>query len=353
MIEVNNISYSIEQFSLKNINFSIEKGDYFALIGPSGAGKTLIIEILAGIILPKAGQLLLKGEDITHLSSQKRLFPVVFQDYALFPHLTVLKNIEFGLRTRKISVSKRNEITAKIASELAIKHLLTRFPNTLSGGEQQRVAIARALACEPLLLILDEPLASNDESGKDELVALLKQINKNGTTIVHVTHHYEEALILSNKIAMINNGEIVQWGTTEDVFCNPEHPFVARFIGYKNVYKATFIVDESPFALLKNTNLKFEIAEIKQGTGFVYLSDNDLFISLTPFKSSVRNCFSGKISDIHFLAEKASIIIHIGVDIHCNISRQSALQLQLAIDSIVFVSFKATAIKSIVTISDL
>jgi len=352
MIEVNNISYSIEQFSLKNIHFSIEKGDYFALIGPSGAGKTLIIEILAGIILPKAGQLRLEGEDITHLSSQKRLFPVVFQDYALFPHLTVLKNIEFGLRTRKISVSKRNEITAKIASELAIKHLLTRYPNTLSGGEQQRVAIARALACEPLLLILDEPLASIDESGKDELVALLKQINKNGTTIVHVTHHYEEALILSNKIAMINNGEIVQWGVTNDVFRHPKHPFVARFIGYRDVYNVNFINTDTSCAHVNDSLIKFEITEKKQGEGFVYISENDVLTSFIPFVSEIRNCFSGEITEVIRYPEITNITIDIGIRVHCNISQQIASNSQFIVGQIIFVHIKPDCIMLGELISD-
>jgi molybdopterin-binding protein len=347
MIEVRNISYAIDRFALKNISFSIEAGDYFAIIGPSGAGKTVIIELLAGIITPQSGQLFSKGGDITHLEIQKRSFPVVFQDYALFPHLTAFKNIEFGLKEHQKSATERKKIIQQLALELNIEPLLHRYPKTLSGGEQQRVAIARALACNPQLLIFDEPLASIDESAKDELIKLLRKINAQGTTIVHITHHYEEALLLSNKIAVVHQGELIQWGATEDVLCNPKHPFVARFIGYKNIFKASFVSNEVTHARISNTSIDFLITEKIQGEGYIYLSENDIILSLAPLDSSAINHFSGMVTNIYLQSEKAGVNIDIGVDLHCVVSLPSAKQLGLSIGSPIYVSFKATAVKII------
>ncbi len=347
MIEVKNISYSVDRFALKNISFFIKEGDYFAIIGPSGAGKTVIIELLAGIIIPQSGQLFLKGTDITHLSIRKRSFPVVFQDCALFPHLTAFKNIEFGLKERMKSSVDRKKIIHELAMALNIEHLLLRYPGTLSGGEQQRVAIARALACNPQLLILDEPLASIDESAKDELIKLLKKINAQGTTIIHITHHYEEVLALSNNIAVIHQGELIQWGATEEVLCNPKHPFVARFIGYKNIFKVSFFSDEVTHALISNTSIDFLITEKIHGDGYVYLSENDIILSSAPLDSSAINHFYGTVTNIHLQPEKAGVTINIGIDLHCVVSLPSAKKLGLAIGSQIHVSFKATAVKVI------
>lgn len=347
MIEIRNISYTIDQFSLKNISFSMEDGDYFAIIGPSGAGKTIIIELLAGIIKPQSGQLFSNGVNITHLEIQKRSFPVVFQDYALFPHLTGYKNIEFGLKERMKSVAERKKIIIQLAAELNITHLLSRYPNTLSGGEQQRIAIARALACNPQLLILDEPLASIDESAKDDLIKLLKKINAQGTTIIHVTHHYEEALTLSNKIAFVHQGKLIQWGATEDVLCNPKHPFVARFIGFKNIFKASFSSNGVTHARIFNTSIDLLMTEKAKGEGYIYLFENDIILSNEFFDSSAINCFSGTVTNINVQPEKAIVTIDIGIDLHGTVSLSSLKHLDLKVGNPIFASFKGTAIKVI------
>ena len=237
MLDLQNISKNLDEFTVKDISFKVEKGDYYVVLGHSGAGKTVLLEIIAGLITPDSGKVLFNGEDITLQKIQKRKFGLVFQDHAIFPHLSVKENIAYSLKSKKITKQKIHERVEKLAKNFEIEYLLNRRTTNLSGGELQRIALARTLALNPDILLLDEPLSSLDVQLKNDLRRLLRNLNKKGQTIIHVTHDYEEAILLSNKIAVFHDGKIIQSGTTNNVFHHPGSEFVAHFTGVKNYFK--------------------------------------------------------------------------------------------------------------------
>ncbi len=238
MLKVLNLHKKFEDFSLTNVSFSIEAGDYFVLCGPSGAGKTLLMETIAGLHFMDFGQILLEGVDISNTKTQHRNIGLVFQKDAIFPHLTVEQNIAYPLKVRKINKKYRSEIIANLSNRLNIIALLNRKPERLSGGELQRVLIARTMAMNPKLLILDEPLSFLDRPLKAEMIDLLREVNAGGTTILHITHDHQEAFALANKMGVINSGELTQIGTPMELYKNPKSVFVAKFMGIDNIFSA-------------------------------------------------------------------------------------------------------------------
>ncbi|MEA1975396.1 MAG: ATP-binding cassette domain-containing protein [Bacillota bacterium] len=238
MLKINDLSKKLGNFSLKDINMEIKKGEYLVILGPTGTGKTVILELIAGRYQPDKGSIIFKNENLLDKNIENRNIGFVYQDYVLFPHLTVKENIEFGAKIKKINIEEINTKLKYFVDIFNIKHLLERFPNTLSGGEQQRVAIARALIVSPELFLLDEPLSALDPHTKTMFQTLLKEIHIDmKTTTIHITHDFNEALYLADKIAVVNNGEVVQFGTPKEIFEKPNSLFVANFIGANNVLK--------------------------------------------------------------------------------------------------------------------
>lgn len=236
MIEVQGLSIKLGEFQLHGVDLRVESGEYAVVLGPTGAGKTVLLECIAGLHQPSAGKVLIDEVDLTGTPPEKRGVAYVPQDYCLFPHLTVTDNIAFGLRLRHWSSADITQRVAELAELLKIDHLLRRRPLTLSGGEKQRVALARALAIEPRLLLLDEPLAAVDERTRDRLCLELKAVQQRlGATIIHVCHNFGEALALADRIAIFSAGEIRQVGVPEEVFHRPNSRFVATFTGCGNL----------------------------------------------------------------------------------------------------------------------
>lgn len=234
MLKIQNLNKNLGEFTLKNINFEIEKGEYFVLLGPSGTGKSIILETIAGLYKPDSGRIYFNEIDLTNEYPENREIGFVYQDYVLFPHISVKENIIFGLKQKKLSKSEINKKLDDILSMFNISHLINRKPLTLSGGEKQRVAIARAIITSPKILLMDEPLSSLDPKTKEEFIYMLKDIhNKRKNTVIHVTHDFNEALFLADKIAVINNGTIVEVGTPKEIFKNPTSDFVANFTSLK------------------------------------------------------------------------------------------------------------------------
>ncbi len=230
MVEIRSLGKRLGKFSLSDISFKVGEGDYLVLLGESGAGKTLLLEMMAGIYQPDEGNILLNGEDLTHKPIQERSFGLVFQDLALFPHFTVRQNIRFPLRMHGSPAESRESRIEEIAAELEIGEYLDRYPNTLSGGQRQRVALARTLVSQPKCLLLDEPLTALDTRLKSEMRNLLKGINEKGQTIIHVTHSYDEAFFLASHIGIISAGRMTQFGTREAVLREPGDPWISDYI---------------------------------------------------------------------------------------------------------------------------
>jgi spermidine/putrescine transport system ATP-binding protein len=239
-VVIKGVSKSFGDFTvLHDVDIEIKKGEFFSLLGPSGCGKTTLLRIIAGFEIPDYGAVTLDGTDVLPLSPNRRQVNTVFQNYALFPHLSVFENVAFSLRIKK---TPQPEINAKVKEYLKLVQLeghAQKRPNQLSGGQKQRVAIARALINEPRVLLLDEPLSALDAKLRQHMLIELDQIHdKIGITFIYVTHDQQEALSVSDRIAVMNQGDVLQVGTPHEIYESPATDFVARFIGETNLFDA-------------------------------------------------------------------------------------------------------------------
>ncbi len=240
MIRLNNIFVKFGDFeALKDINIHVKEGEFFTFLGPSGCGKTTTLRTITGFIEPSGGTVLMKGNDITHVPIEKRNIGIVFQSYALFPTMTVYDNIAFGLKIKKLPKPEIDSKVREIASKVDLSsEQLEKAVSQLSGGQQQRVAIARALVTNPAIICMDEPLSNLDAKLRVQLRNELKRMQRDfGITAIYVTHDQEEALTLSDRIAVFNKGVIEQIGTPNDIYNFSKTEFVANFIGDINKLK--------------------------------------------------------------------------------------------------------------------
>jgi putative spermidine/putrescine transport system ATP-binding protein len=222
--------------AVDGVDLDIAAGEFFTMLGPSGSGKTTTLRVIAGFERPDAGHVELGGIDVTRVAPSERDVNTVFQDYALFPHMTVLENVEYGLRVRGIRRDERRAKANDVLERVRLPHVGGRRPAQLSGGQRQRVALARAIVNSPTVLLLDEPLGALDLKLRQEMQVFLKALQRDlEITFVYVTHDQEEALTMSDRLAVFNNGRIEQVGTPADVYEHPETEFVAGFVGVSNV----------------------------------------------------------------------------------------------------------------------
>jgi len=349
MIELEKININLGAFSLENVSFSLDSGDYLTLLGVSGAGKSVVLEIISGLLKPKTGKILLDGKNITDLKIQDRGIGIVYQDLLLFPHLTVFKNIAFPLRQKKLAEGEIRDEVNYYSSIVGVSHLLGRMPGTLSGGEAQRVALARTLASGARVLLLDEPLSNLDVKLKSELRSLLREINRSGITIVHVTHDFMEAATLANKVAVIENGKLIQFGSPEEVFRHPKTEFVARFSGIKNIFKTQEIKPADnrglKVAKINNSVSLHLISETNAKTGFVMVPQEDILISADRIESSALNQFRGIVKDLYFAISGMEVVIDIGIELVVSISHSSQQTLDISPNKNLWVTFKASSVK--------
>ena len=226
--------------ALDTIDLDIRRGEFLTFLGPSGSGKTTTLNLIAGFIEATTGSMLLNGKPIEKLRAHERNFGVVFQHYALFPHMTVADNVEYPLKQRKVAKAERKEQVAKALEMVRLSQYADRFPKQLSGGQQQRVALARAVVYRPPILLMDEPLGALDKKLREWLQLELRRIHRElGSTFIYVTHDQEEALVLSDRIAVFNEGRIEQIGTSHELYEEPRTLFVGKFIGESSVFKGT------------------------------------------------------------------------------------------------------------------
>ncbi len=345
MLQLININKNYKDFALNNFSINIRKGDYYIILGESGAGKTIILEILAGLIIPDSGKILKDQIDLTNAPIRERNMGIVFQDYAVFPHMTVFKNLAYPLRNTKLSKSRIKEIVLNKAEETGISHLLHRKPDKLSGGELQRVALARTLVMEPEYLLLDEPTAALDIKLKSALKELLRNLNKQGQTIIHITHDYEEALALASRIAVVQNGNMLQEGSPDEIFKNPKSQFVANFTGIKNFFSAKIISENKLIAdnsITIQTNLPPNASE-----GYVLIPGNTIIISPHKQLSSAVNNFEAVIKNIIPSPFGKEVILDAGLSLSVNITEESCQNLHLSENMKVYISFKASSVRFI------
>jgi len=344
MLQLENIYKQFEEFAIRNINLTIEQGDYVVILGRSGAGKTLILELIAGFLVPDQGKIWLNGKEITYLNIQNRDVGLVFQDYAIFPHKTVFQNIAYPLPKNRQLKTKVYELAVKTG----VEHLIHRYPSTLSGGEVQRTVLARTLAAEPKVLLLDEPLTSLDVQYKKELQSLLRELNKQGKTIIHVTHDYEEALALSDKVAVMHEGGIVQQGNVHEVFRNPANKFTADFVGIRNFFFAQVLKDNEGKHQLAKVNEQVLIAFVgsnwSSGNCIVTIDARHIILSSEKLQSTALNNFEGVVKEVIPTVHGLEIILDIGVDIAAIVTHESYQSFNLDKGTTVWVSFKASAV---------
>ncbi|WP_251448601.1 ABC transporter ATP-binding protein, partial [Microbacterium sp. USTB-Y] len=223
--------------AVDGVDLEIAEGEFFSMLGPSGSGKTTVLRLIAGFEQPTAGTVELFGEDVTTRAPFDRDVNTVFQDYALFPHMSVLDNVAYGLRVRGVRAKERRERARRALASVRLEHVADRRPSQLSGGQRQRVALARATVVEPKVLLLDEPLGALDLKLREQMQVELKQIQRDlGITFIFVTHDQEEALTLSDRIAVFSAGRIEQLGTPFELYERPVSRFVADFVGTSNLF---------------------------------------------------------------------------------------------------------------------
>ncbi len=291
MIELENLSVVLPGFCLNALSLIVHEGEFFMIVGPSGAGKTILLEAIAGLRPLAGGRIRIKGRDVTLLPPEKRKVALVYQDYALFPHLTVARNIRWGLR---FADDPDEDHVSRLADLFRLGPLLNRWPGTLSGGEQQRVALARALAVKPSLLLLDEPLSALDPSFREELQDYLGRINREGMTLIMVTHDFGEVLSLGNRVAVVSEGALQQAGDVRSVFREPENRLVGEFVGMKNLFSGTIrkdrvFLDEKHSLLLPGNH--------PSGPALLGLRPEDVAVGRTR-PPEAENAFFGRVVSI-------------------------------------------------------
>ncbi|MER2622810.1 MULTISPECIES: ABC transporter ATP-binding protein [Pseudomonadota] len=283
--------------ALSSINLEVSAGEFLTILGPSGSGKTTLLRLIAGFVTPDSGSLTIFGEDMTMASAGKRQIGMVFQNYALFPHLTVLENVMFPLEMRKHS---RREAAEKAAAALAAVHLDAfgdRYPKQISGGQQQRVALARAVVFEPKLLLLDEPFSALDRRLRESMQREVRQLQASlNLTTIFITHDQEEALFMSDRIAVIDGGTIQQLGTPNEIYYHPRSITVAEFIGDSNILEGT----ETPDGLRTRSGMLLRRAS-SSNSGRVLIRPEAIRISREPADGVAMNQFKGKIANRTFV----------------------------------------------------
>ena len=317
-------------FAVDDVSLNIEKGEIFALLGSSGCGKSTLLRMLAGFERPTAGQIVLEGQDIVGLAPYERPINMMFQSYALFPHLSVWDNVAFGLRRDHLPKAEIEERVARMLDLVQLKAYAKRHPHQLSGGQQQRVALARSLAKRPRLLLLDEPLGALDKKLRErtqlELVGIIEQV---GVTCVMVTHDQEEAMTVATRIGVMSEGRILQVGRPADIYETPNCRFVADFIGSVNTFRGTIEIDEPDHVVIASPQCRHYVSHgITGNLGMavdVAVRPEKMTIQVTPPRDEEREspaqvgfnvvqgvienlAYLGSLTTYHVKLEDASIV---------------------------------------------
>jgi len=341
MLKLKHLHKKLGDFELKDIDLSINEGEYFIILGPTGTGKTVLLELIAGMYHPDNGEVWFKDNKISDLYPEQRNIGFVYQDYALFPHLTVKENILFGLKVRGVPEADSRKRFNEIVSFLNIEYLLERFPSTLSGGEKQRTAIARALVTSPRILLLDEPLSALDPRTKQVFQEELRRIHETlKTTTLHITHDFSEAMALGNRVGVMHDGEIVQVGKPMEVFRRPNCYFVADFVGAENIIEG----EAEGQAIKVTSDVHIQTINEKRGKVTMTIRPEDIIVSRQHFESSAQNSFQGQIVSMINQGPLYRVTVDSGIMLTVLVTLQSVEEMELKVGEPVWVTFKSAAV---------
>ena len=297
--------------AVDDVTFSVDPGSFLTLLGPSGSGKTTTLNIIAGFESPTAGEVLLGSEAITSIPTYKRNIGMVFQNYALFPHMTVAQNIAYPLQMRRMDKAQIDQRVTEALQMVQLEGFGDRYPKQLSGGQQQRVAIARALVFKPPLLLMDEPLGALDKKLREQMQIEIKRIqNQTGITVIYVTHDQEEALVMSDQIIILNNGRLQQIGSPREIYDQPQNRFVADFIGETNLFEADIRKQNNHF-MVELTDLDSHFKAPMD----LALSPGNASISIRPEmlwledKTTGKTGIAGQIEELIYVGESTKYIV--------------------------------------------
>lgn len=307
--------------AVKDLDLTIQEGEFFTFLGPSGCGKTTTLRMIAGFYYPTEGKVKFNERDMTKVAPEKRNTGMVFQNYALFPHMTVFENVAFGLKVRKLSKKVIKERVTDVLNKVRLDQYMNRQVSQLSGGQQQRVALARALVIEPDILLLDEPLSNLDARLRDEMRAELLRLQREyGITTIYVTHDQIEALTMSDRIAVFNTGECQQIGTPTEIYNQPVNDFVAEFIGETNLMPVTFAEEKEELSVFDSEIMggSFHIKKTDLNIAN-YNEDDKLSVSIRPEVIYLSyeeidqpyNVFKGNVSLVQFTGEAVHTFVKI------------------------------------------
>ena len=310
MLEVRHIFKDYEgKPLLRDISFGVDTGETICLLGASGSGKSTLLRIIAGLEEPKSGSIFFDGNDITSTPPHLRDFGLVFQDYALFPHLSVNENVAFGLKMRRLPLAETAERVAKTLELVNLQRFGDRAVTDLSGGEQQRVALARALAIRPRLLMFDEPLGALDRALREDLLNELRSIlHRTEITAIYVTHDQEEAFAIADRILILHDGEIVRAGTSADVWANPGSAFVAGFLGLGNLLDGTY---------LRNARAKTRLGELAVECDHRHQRGETVHLLARPLPAEREgNSVEGIVTDVIFQQDRFKVALDNGLYVY-------------------------------------
>ncbi len=345
MIEIKNLTVDLGSFLLRDINLKVEKGEYFIILGPTGAGKTILLESIAGLYPIRSGEIWLDGREVTGLEPEKRGIGFVYQDYVLFPHLSVKDNLIFGLKQGRRPKRELQRVMEWLTDLLEVGHLLERRPDTLSGGEKQKVALARALSVGPNVLLLDEPLSALDPQTREGVQQELRRVHQRlRPTIIHVTHDFEEAVALGDRIAVLNEGRILQVGTPQEIFRQPNSEFIARFSMTRNIFVGEVRQGEEGNPVFAIDNMEFEVVTELRGKLHASIRPEDILVSKEPLVSSARNSLKGKITSVADRGSTIHLTVSTPLDFVCMVTRRSFDELNLEKGGEVYITFKASSV---------
>jgi len=337
--------------ALDNLDLDVHSGEFVSLLGPSGCGKTTALRIVAGFEWPDAGEVLVNGRDVLGQPANKRNMGMVFQAYSLFPNMTAQHNVEFGLRVRKESHEKRAERARELLELVGLGTAMDRYPRQLSGGQQQRVALARSLAIEPSVLLLDEPLSALDAKVRVQLREEVRRVQLElGITTLYVTHDQEEALSISDRVAVMSDGRVEQFGTPAQIYNGPRTAFVANFVGTMNRLEGTVVSREDRVVRCGPVMLSVPDPTFNHPAGetvelFVRPEDIGLEL-LSNGNKPAPGLFDGRVTSLTFLGPvtRVGLATDLG-PLLADVS--SAVALDLAADTVVAVRLDSTALRSI------